>query len=105
MKSLLNVTIFVSAVLSIFSTSLTLYEVPELKESLSVSEKEKLDQDFKSEQNIRTVYISRDESDSSKRNQKPLMSSKTSLKEKASEEKSINIFGVEVSNHSKNRNI
>ena len=58
MKNLINITVFASAVLSIFSSSLALYEVPILKEITSSMEKENEGEQNHLRTNIKKIYIS-----------------------------------------------
>jgi len=104
-KSLLNITVFVSAVLSIFSTSLTLYEVPELKETLSVIEEEKSNQEFVKGKEMKRIYISHDVSKTKSIKPAPIVATKNPEIESYSAEDSINVFGVKVSNKNNHRNI
>lgn len=104
MKSLLNITVFTSAVLSIFSTSLTLYEVPELKEALSVMEEKKLDHETESQIDMKRIYISHDVSDKTERNSEPVLVTKNSNVDPTSAEDDMTVFGVTISNNTKHKN-
>ena len=96
MKTLLNITVFAASVLSIFSTSFTLYEVPILKESLSVLEKEKEAQESSSRSNIKRIYISHDVSNKGRDKYAPLLVADDSEKFSTSTEDYINVFGVQI---------
>jgi hypothetical protein len=95
-KSLLNITVFAASVLSIFSTSLTLYEVPILKESLSAMEKEKEAQVRDGEKDLVRIYISRDVSIESKEDHAPLFTAKKEVNNSEPQENHLNVFGVQV---------
>lgn len=98
MKSLLNITVFASAVLSIFSTSLTLYEVPELKEALSAMErKDRIEHETRPEKNMKRIYISHDVSDTTTKNSESLLGTKHSSKDSIFAEDYIKVFGVKIS--------
>jgi len=103
-KSLLNITVFASAVLSIFSTSLTLYEVPELKKALSVEEEENSSHKSESATEMKRIYISHDVSGTGKNPASPKVATKDSGMESKSAEDSINVFGVLVSRDKGHRN-
>ena len=105
MKNLLNITVFASAVLSIFSTSLTLYEVPDLKEALLVMDKEKEVQESSSRIDIKRIYISHDVSNKGKEKSAPLIVADDSENLLTSAEDYINVFGVQVPNKNARRNI
>lgn len=105
MKSLLNITVFTSAVLSIFSTSLTLYEVPELKEALSVTKEERSVPELKSGKDMKRIYISHDVSSKRESKSEPLIVTKNNWKKSSPVEESINVFGVKVSKIKSNTNI
>jgi len=104
-KTLLNITVFASAVLSIFSTSLTLYEVPALKESISALEKEYEVQDSSSASDMKKVYISHDVSNKGRDKFTPLLVAEDSEKGSTSVENYINVFGVKISNRNNHSNI
>lgn len=99
MKSLLNITVFASAVLSIFSTSLALYEAPELKEVLSVVEVENMSNKSESAKEVKRVYISHEVSDTIESRTSPIVANKSSRIEPETSEETINIFGVVVSDN------
>ena len=105
MKTLLNITVFASAVLSIFSTSLTLYEVPVLKESISALEKEYEVQDSSSASDMKKVYISHDVSKKSEEEFAPLIIAKEVENSPTSAENYITVFGVEVPTKNASSNI
>ena len=105
MKNLLNITVFASAVLSIFSTSLTLYEVPSLKEALSAVEEEETVQESKSEKDIKRIYISHDVSDKGREQSQPLIVADNEEKIITSAEDNINVFGVKISSSNNRSNI
>ena len=105
MKTLLNITVFASAVLSIFSTSLTLYEVPDLKEALLVMDKEKEIQESNSERDIKRIYISHDVSNKGKEESAPLIAANDRENFSTSTEDDINIFGVKISSNKNRSNI
>lgn len=105
MKSLLNITVFASAVLSIFSTTLTLYEVPELKEALSVMEEDKSNQESEAGEELRRIYISHDVSSNSRPRVAPVLISELLQREASSSEESFNVFGVNISKAKSHRNI
>ncbi len=105
MKSLLNITVFASAVLSIFSTSLTLYEVPELKEAISVIEEERSEQLSELGKEMKRIYISHDTSTDSKKEFKPFIVSNVVENVPTSTQENINVFGVQVSKSNNQRNI
>jgi len=95
-KTLLNITVFAASVLSIFSTSLTLYEVPVLKESVSAMEKEKEAQESSSRSDMKRIYISHDISNKGRDKDAPLLVADDSEKFSTSTDDYINVFGVEV---------
>ena len=105
MKSLLNITVFASAVLSIFSTSLTLYEVPELRETLSVMEKEKSNQELVKGREMKRIYISHDVSDKGREQSQPLIVADNKENVTTSAEDHINVFGVKISSSNNRSNI
>ena len=105
MKSLLNITVFASAILSIFSTSLTLYEVPELKETLSVMEEEKSNQEFVKAREMKRIYISHDLSKKSDKESKPFIVANEVENSPTTTEDYINVFGVKISSHNERSNI
>ena len=105
MKTLLNITVFAASVLSIFSTSFTLYEVPILKESLSVLEKEKEAQESSSSSDIKRIYISNDFSNKGKEEPTPLFTAKKEVNVSKPAENYINVFGVQVPNKNAGSNI
>jgi len=104
-KTLLNITVFASAVLSIFSTSLTLYEVPVLKESISALEKEYEVQDRSSASDMKKVYISHDVSKKSEEEFAPLIIANEVEGSPTSAENYITVFGVNISNRNNHSNI
>jgi len=104
-KTLLNITVFASAVLSIFSTSLTLYEVPVLKESISALEKENEVQDSSSASDMKKVYISHDVSKKSEEEFAPLIIANEVENSPTSAENYITVFGVNISNRNNHSNI
>ncbi len=104
MKNLLNITVFASAVLSIFSTSLTLYEVPDIKEALSAIEKEEVHKSS-SITDIKRIYISHDVSNQGKDKSAHLLAADDSNKLPTSEEDYINVFGVRLPAKNARRNI
>ena len=99
MKSLLNITVFAASVLSIFSTSLTLYEVPILKESLLAMEKDKEAQESSSRSGMKRIYISHDVSNKDGYKSAPLLVADNREKFSTSAEDYINVFGVLVPNN------
>jgi len=103
-KSLLNITVFASAVLSIFSTSLTLYEAPGFKEALSIVEEENSSYIHVPEKELKRIYISHDVSSASETHTVPLVARKNSWKESKSTENAINVFGVLVPGNIAHRN-
>ena len=105
MKTLLNITVLAASVLSIFSTSLTLYELPILKESLSALEKEKEAQESSSRSDMKRIYISHDVSNKGKEKSAPLLVADDSGNFSASTEDYINVFGVKISNKNARSNI
>lgn len=105
MKSLLNITVFASAVLSIFSTSLTLYEVPELKEALLIREEEKSNYESNAAKDLKRIYISHDVSGTSNKKSEPTIVTKDTSNVSKSAEDSINVFGVKVVKNHNYRNI
>ena len=105
MKTLLNITVFASAVLSIFSTSLTLYEVPVLKESISALEKENEVQDSSSASDMKKVYISHDVSKKSEEEFAPLIVANEVENSPTSAENYITVFGVQIPTKNASRNI
>ncbi|GJM14749.1 MAG: hypothetical protein DHS20C13_00760 [Thermodesulfobacteriota bacterium] len=105
MKNLLNITVFASAVLSIFSTSLTLYEVPSLKEALSVVEEGETVQESKSEKDIKRIYISHDISDKDREQSEPLILAENKENITTSAEEHLNVFGVKISSSNNQSNI
>lgn len=105
MKNLLNITVFASAVLSIFSTSLTLYEVPDLKEALLVMDKEKEVQESSSRIDIKRIYISHDVSDKGRKQSQPLIVAENKENIITSDEDHINVFGVKISSSNNQSNI
>ncbi len=105
MKSLLNITVFAASVLSIFSTSLTLYEVPILKESLLATEKEKEAQESSSRSDMKRIYISHDVSNKDGYKSAPLLVADDSEKFSTSAEDYINVFGVRLPTKNASSNI
>ena len=105
MKNLLNITVFASAVLSIFSTSLTLYEVPDLKEALLLMDKEKEIQESNLERNMKRIYISHNVSNKDKEKSTPLIVANDSKNFSTSAEDYISVFGVKVSSNKNRSNI
>lgn len=104
-KTLLNITVFASAVLSIFSTSLTLYEVPELKEAISVMEEDKTNQEFVAGDEVRRIYISHDVSKTKSIKPAPIVVTKNPKIKAYSAEESIKVFGVTISKGNSHRRI
>jgi hypothetical protein len=104
-KTLLNITVFASAVLSLFSTSLTLYEVPVLKESMLALEKEYVVQDSSSASDMKKVYISHDVSNKGRDKFTPLLAANDSGNFSTSTEDYIKVFGVKVPNKNARSNI
>ena len=105
MKSLLNITVFASAILSIFSTSLTLYEVPSLKETLSVVEEEETVEESKPEKDIKRIYISHDVSDKGREQSQPLIVADNKENVTTSADDHINVFGIRISSNNNRSNI
>ena len=105
MKTLLNITVFAASVLSIFSTSFTLYEVPILKESLSVLEKEKEAQESSSSSDIKRIYISNDFPNKGKEEPTPLFTAKKEVDVSKPAEDYINVFGVQIPTRNVRSNI
>ncbi|MGB3729156.1 MAG: hypothetical protein WBA70_07905 [Thermodesulfobacteriota bacterium] len=105
MKTLLNITVFASAVLSIFSTSLTLYEVPVLKESIATLEQEYEVQDSSPTSEKKRVYISYDVSNENKEEHKPIIVAKRAKNLATSDKHYIDEFGVKISNSNNRSNI
>jgi len=104
-KSPLNITVFAASVLSIFSTSLTLYEVPILNESLSAMEKEKEAQVRDGEKDPVRIYLSHDVSNKGKDEHTPLFIAEEKVDVSKSPENHINVFGVQVPNENARSNI
>ncbi len=98
MKSLLNITVLISSVLSIFSASLTLYEVPVLKETISAVENEGKVQESSSETDMKRIYISHDVSNIGEEQNAPLLVAKRKQSISDPNEDYINVFGVQVPN-------
>lgn len=105
MKSLLNITVFASAVLSIFSTSLALYEAPELKEAISVVEVDNMSHKSEPAKEVKRIYISHDVSGATKTQESPIVAGKKSWSESKSDQAPINAFGVLVSGNNDYKNI
>lgn len=104
-KTLLNITVFASAVLSIFSTSLTLYEVPVLKESIATFEQEYEGQGSSMGSDMKRVYISHDVSKKNKEEHKPIIVTKEAQNVAISDKHYIDVFGVKISNSNNRSNI
>ena len=96
MKTLLTITVLVSSLLSIFSSSLKLYEVPVVKEVVSVVNNEKSLEEKNSDLN--RVYISHDVSLNEQHKQSPILAAKKKQDRDQSSEYYINVFGVKVPN-------
>ena len=96
MKTLLTITVLVSSLLSIFSSSLKLYEVPVFREVVSVIKQDNGARDISSE--TKRVYISHDVSGNTLENNTPLVVAKKNKTTQQTDEKYINVFGVKVPN-------
>ena len=96
MKTLLTITVLVSSLLSIFSSSLKLYEVPEVKEVVSIINEERQFEESNSE--IKRIYISHDVSENHQNNSSQVLHVKKKQHTPSSAENHINVFGVKISN-------
>ena len=96
MKTLLTITVLVSSLLSIFSSSLKLYEVPVVKDVVSIVNKEKGIEVRYSD--LKRVYISHDVSENGQDKQSPILVAKKKHNANHSSENYINVFGVKVPN-------
>lgn len=96
MKNLLNITVFASAVLSIFSTSLTLYEAPDIKEALSAKDKAQEVRISSSSTEKKRIFISHDVSNPDKERSAHLLAANESEKFQSHEEEPIKVFGVKL---------
>lgn len=105
MKNLLNITVFASAVLSIFSTSLALYEVPDIKEALSKMDNGQEVQESSTITDIKRIYISHDLSNKGRDKSAPLLVADDSEKFSTSAENYINVFGVQIPTKNASSNI
>ena len=76
MKTLLTITVLFSSVLSIFSSSLAIFEMPVFKESLYVIEKGKDVQRSDVKKDSVRIYIPHDVSNRSKEEPTPLITAK-----------------------------
>ena len=94
MKSLLNVTVLVSSVLSILSTSLALYDMPSFKDLSSIENGEKV-QKSKLEDGLKRVYISHDIPDNKSA---PVLVAGKKKGAINNAEETLNVFGVKISN-------
>ncbi len=96
MKTLLTITVLVSSLLSIFSSSLKLYEVPVVKDVVSIVNKEKGIEVRYSD--LKRVYISHDVYKNGQDKQSPILVAKKKNNANHSSENYINVFGVKVPN-------
>lgn len=105
MKTLLTITVLFSSVLSIFSSSLKLYEMPVFKEALSVIHAGKDVQRSDVKKDPVRIYISHDVSNKSKEEPTPLFIAKKEVNASKPSEDYINVFGVQVPNKNARSNI
>ncbi len=105
MKSLLTITVLVSSALSIFSSSMKLYEMPVFKEALSAINTGK--EVWKNDGGKDTIRISlsHDVSNESKENHAPLFTAKKEVNNSELQENHLNVFGVQVPNENARSNI
>ncbi|MEM7008156.1 MAG: hypothetical protein AAF462_03395 [Thermodesulfobacteriota bacterium] len=94
MRSLLNVTVLISSVLSIFSTTLALYDMPEIKEKVAAVENGERISRANTQSEMKRIYISHDASE----DKASILEIATINKSLSSENKNdhINVFGVSV---------
>ena len=105
MKSLLNISVFASAVLSIFSTTLTIYEVPTIKESLSVLKEDNVDQKSGSEKEIMRVYISFDSSKKDETHRDTVLVTRNSMSNSSTYKNQFSVFGIRMASNNNWSNI
>lgn len=94
MKSLLNITVLVSSVLSILSTSIALFDVPSINKNISLVENGEKIQESRSQDTLKRVYISHDVSNDKSA---PVLIANSKKGSSNNEENHINVFGVKVS--------
>lgn len=94
MKSLLNITVLVSSVLSILSTSLALYDMPSFKDIPSIENGEKVQENGLND-SLKRVYISHD---SSNHKNTPVLVAGNKKNATSNSKESLNVFGVKVPN-------
>ena len=104
-KTLLTITVLVSSALSIFSSSLKLYEVPVFKEAVSVIGMGKEVQASKERKDPVKIYISHDVSNEGKEKQMPLLIAEEKVNVSKPQEDHINVFGVRIPHKSDRSNI
>ena len=98
MRSLLNITVLISSVLSIFSASLTLYDVPVLKETISAIDDGSEVQESNSEDAMKRIYTSHDVSNKGVETNKPLLVAEGKQNISEVSENYLEVFGVRVPN-------
>ncbi len=97
MKTLLTITVLVSSVLSIFSSSLKLYEVPVLQEVVPAINKEKGILESNSKDDMKRIYISYDVSNKREISNSPVQQANERKGIKPdTNENYISVFGVKV---------